>query len=125
MGGGRCGVTVRNGYKLEHRERRLDFSGFGGGGFRANKRRLNIKKGLWREGEGTLVQLNLVYLPSSADQVQPKLAQLRFIKSVFLARATGTALLIPSAGLHVSEESGLLSPLSPSMGRFKRLLERF
>lgn len=79
-------------------------------------------------------QLNLLYLPSSADQVRLKLAQLRFIKSVFVARATGTTPLIPSAGLRVhsavtfnagSEESGLFFfPPFPSMGRFKRLLER-
>lgn len=76
------------------------------------------------------MQLNLVYLPSSSDQVRPKLAQLRFVKSVFVARATGTTPLIPSAGLHVrsaviynaeSEESGLPSfpPFPSSVPGFK------
>lgn len=104
---GGCGVAARNGYKLERKERRLDFSGLAG--FRANRSHLNIKKGLRREGDGTLVLLNLVYLPPGFDQVQPKLAQLRFIKSVLVARATGTT---PKP----ASMSGLLSPLFLSMG---------
>lgn len=96
-------------------ERRLDFSGLGCG-FRANKSRLNIKQGLRGGWWGLVgVQLNLVYLPYSSDQVRPKLAQLRFIKSVFVARATGTTPLIPSAGLRVHSHRGVCALFLPTV----------